>query len=531
MEKKALTLQLELSDLCPLNCIMCRRRWHEKRACFGNMKLETIRAILGDIKRVDAQFNIMLQWGGEPLLNENAPFAISAFKELGARVDLYTSAFCVNQDIISALCKLALGNCMVIISLDGDSGKKYSQIKGLEDESAFERVLDGIYELLRERKKSWLLRDWGAGGAKLVSNGIDPGGVKLMPDENGRGGAKIAPDGIGRGGAKIAPIGQMADKLAIGIKLIAMEENLEEIKGFVERWSKALYKPILYDCPSKMTLGQDGIIIAPLNRRVDSTTQKPWDTHQKALEIARSTLEKEGRKTFFISAEDGKNHSLDEKGSTLEKEGGKNPLPTEKASAQQLKKSFYPCRHLYDNLTIAADGTITTCCADDDLNRCLGDGNKGFIHALSHPLRKSLKNQHLAGKPRGLCENCAAYSPLEPNIASAWGDMNLSELIDFFGKERVFQDIFRVLLTGKELKIRETLEILMENQDKEGLILAASAGFILGKIRQEGQISQEFFAWPQALEGAKRVAFSNGQMDIVKMIEESSEGLGDFCSF
>lgn len=444
--KRALTIQMELSDLCPLNCIMCRKKWHESSPSFGNMYAGTVNTVIESIRKMDAEVRVMLQWGGEPLVHPEAAAIISDLRNAGAEVHLYTSGVNMNENVINALCSDLPGKCMVIVSLDAANDQKWNEIKGL---NRFNEVKESLESLLKKRV-------------------------------------------------------QMGSGPAVGVKLIAMEENILETEQFCSEWKIRLKDPMLINDPSLMISDQDAVIIVPLNRRVDSNTENIQKTFNKAWKIAGKVFGREDIEKIDYIANDGCETDL------YKNDNYKNRVG---------------CRYLWDNLTIRCNGSITTCCHDDSLTVNLGNASNGLENALSHSERIKLQQLHNDGRLSecGICSDCDQYFEIDAAQAAAWGSWKLSEIVDIFGVVAVLESLYYIVEAGycrlrKDhfdtfATLRKLHQQSLSDEEKEK-ILSAAAGWLSHSEeifdKTDFCMAMNIFSeeWPEAVKAAERLAQS-----------------------
>lgn len=137
-----LMVLIELTNNCNLSCKICCNK-NLKRAR-GYMSMELYKKIINDIAgRVHA---VSLTLAGEPLLHKDLISMISYAKMNHLKVELYTNATLLTQELANNLIAAELDK--IIISFDGEDKKLYKKIRV---GASYKEVLSNIIALLRTK--------------------------------------------------------------------------------------------------------------------------------------------------------------------------------------------------------------------------------------------------------------------------------------------------------------------------------------------------------------------------------------------
>ncbi|TZE82181.1 radical SAM protein [Calorimonas adulescens] len=137
-------INLELTNYCNLNCIMCTNGKDNFRGK-GYMSNETINKILDEvIENKHMLINGVDICGvGEPLLHPEAINVINKLKFYNIRTMINTNGVLLDKEVAADLLESRIDKIM--ISLDAANRESYKKIKGID---VFEKVIDNITNLL-----------------------------------------------------------------------------------------------------------------------------------------------------------------------------------------------------------------------------------------------------------------------------------------------------------------------------------------------------------------------------------------------
>ncbi|MFH1849552.1 MAG: radical SAM protein [archaeon] len=186
---------IEPTDHCNLDCIMCTRGLlgveNPHNQPKGFMSLDVFKKIIGDLEIGEEPMAIKLFWLGESLLHKDLPamleYAYSKIRETPAYLDLHTNALLLDDRMIGLLLKLGDKMGHLTVSLDAVNPDTYSRIRRNGNLKA---AMDNVKNLISRREA----------------------GHYLYP--------------------------------AVILQLIVMEENMDEVKAFVDHWSSFLEKTL-----------------------------------------------------------------------------------------------------------------------------------------------------------------------------------------------------------------------------------------------------------------------------------------------
>ena len=104
-----LHIQLELTDYCNINCIMCCVKaagdGFRRRAGNGYMKIETIKKLVEDFRTLPASTKeITIPWAGEPLFHPKFEEIITEFlKDDFCSINLVTNGILFDEKLLKKL--------------------------------------------------------------------------------------------------------------------------------------------------------------------------------------------------------------------------------------------------------------------------------------------------------------------------------------------------------------------------------------------------------------------------------------------
>lgn len=129
-------LQLELTNRCNSNCIMCHRELNQRK--IGDIELSEAKRIIDESVRCGAKF-IKPQWYGESTLYKQYLEVLKYSKDKGMKIMVFTNGSALTEEMIDKM--LEIGVDKVVFSIDSQIKEEYEQIrKGL----LFEKVLENL---------------------------------------------------------------------------------------------------------------------------------------------------------------------------------------------------------------------------------------------------------------------------------------------------------------------------------------------------------------------------------------------------
>jgi len=149
---KSVSINIENTNACNANCIMCPRELMTRR--IGYMDMELFKKIIDDIKKSNLSVkNICLNGFGEPLLDPLLPERIEYIKrELGCDVIFFTNGSLLCGEMAVQI--LNSGIDEINISLNG-LGKEYERIMG---GLSYKKISDNVKNFMKKRGELGLER-------------------------------------------------------------------------------------------------------------------------------------------------------------------------------------------------------------------------------------------------------------------------------------------------------------------------------------------------------------------------------------
>ncbi|MHA1650041.1 MAG: radical SAM/SPASM domain-containing protein [Candidatus Helarchaeota archaeon] len=120
------SIQLEITNLCNLRCIMCDR-WKWDTHLQGDLTKEDLFSLFDELASLNTQH--ILFSGGEPLLRPDFKELVQYLNQKGIAITLITNGTLLTEDIATLLIK---SDATIIFSVDGSNDAIYSQIRGRE---------------------------------------------------------------------------------------------------------------------------------------------------------------------------------------------------------------------------------------------------------------------------------------------------------------------------------------------------------------------------------------------------------------
>lgn len=142
-------VQIEITNLCNLRCVMCDRwTWiKENTNLGGNLTTEKLRELFDDFSRIGVKR--VLLTGGEPLLRRDLCELIEHLRRKCLDITIFTNGACVTSKAVEAL---AEARAVVLFSLDGSCPEVHDEIRGVD--GTFRRVVEGVQRLAQVIKKN-----------------------------------------------------------------------------------------------------------------------------------------------------------------------------------------------------------------------------------------------------------------------------------------------------------------------------------------------------------------------------------------
>lgn len=139
---KPVCLQIESTNKCNLNCVMCARPYYDKeKNILGDMSIETFEKIVPLIKLAES---VILFGYGEPLIAKNFWHFLKRCKELGAKTAIYTNGVKLDKENSLNLIEGGLDN--LSLSLDAAREETFKSIRGYSLRKIIENI-NGLGEL------------------------------------------------------------------------------------------------------------------------------------------------------------------------------------------------------------------------------------------------------------------------------------------------------------------------------------------------------------------------------------------------
>lgn len=139
-------LQIELTNRCNLDCIMCPRQRMTRQ--IGDMSLELFKRIVDQLKNKTEI--AILHLLGESLLNPHLFEMIDYCKEAGIRTILSTNSTLLRRERIQKLLEAKLD--ILLLSFDGFSQKTYEKIRHGAD---FNKTIENVKNFLNLKKNAY----------------------------------------------------------------------------------------------------------------------------------------------------------------------------------------------------------------------------------------------------------------------------------------------------------------------------------------------------------------------------------------
>jgi len=144
---------LELTTICPMNCIMCPNPTLKRPK--QHMSMETFERILPCIDKQFTQF-MYLHHFGESLTHPQLPDFIEKAHSKGILTGLSVNPTLLNRENITRLLNSHL--CLLHVSLDGTNQETYQYYRGRN--AYYETAVENIRELLAEKKMLGRKNPW-----------------------------------------------------------------------------------------------------------------------------------------------------------------------------------------------------------------------------------------------------------------------------------------------------------------------------------------------------------------------------------
>ena len=139
-------INLELSNLCNLNCGFCLRRAYDNEGKNQIMKLELLERILPELNQLEM---IDLTGWGEPMAHPEFELCLEKIrKNFSGFLSLTSNGTLLDEEKIQALIDAQVN--IICFSLDASSSTVYQARRG----GSWEKVEKGILELVKKREQS-----------------------------------------------------------------------------------------------------------------------------------------------------------------------------------------------------------------------------------------------------------------------------------------------------------------------------------------------------------------------------------------
>ena len=136
---------IELTNRCPMKCIMCPRTYHMTRDQ-GFMDFALFKKIIDELAAVNTSFHndrvVWLHHFGESLLHPEFNLFIRYAAEKNVRTGLSVNPMMLSGKISKSL--LSSGLHILYLSLDGHNDESFSKIRGVDNmyKTSRQRLLD-----------------------------------------------------------------------------------------------------------------------------------------------------------------------------------------------------------------------------------------------------------------------------------------------------------------------------------------------------------------------------------------------------
>ncbi len=132
---------IEVTNLCNIDCIMCRRTGWGKGRDVGNMKLQQFAHVLEEIPTLRSG---TLTGIGEPLINKDLLPMLRASKERGVDVTFVTNGTLLDRQGSNVLLEMRELASQIIVSLDSPNAEEFEKIRVRAN---YGQVINGIRSL------------------------------------------------------------------------------------------------------------------------------------------------------------------------------------------------------------------------------------------------------------------------------------------------------------------------------------------------------------------------------------------------
>ncbi len=140
-----IVFQIELTNHCPMNCIMCPRQYMKRK--LGYISFDLFKKVVDQVKVYDEQIN--LYHFGDPLMHPQAAELIKYCHEKGIKVNCSVNPTLLTKDISKKIIDAGLNK--LFISLDSIDNESYKKIRG--SMADYDKAVNNITYLLDLKAK------------------------------------------------------------------------------------------------------------------------------------------------------------------------------------------------------------------------------------------------------------------------------------------------------------------------------------------------------------------------------------------
>lgn len=139
------SIQLEITNLCNLRCVMCDRWKWDKEKLQGTLSTENLFSLFDNLAEQGTQ-HILIS-GGEPLLRKDFTDIVQYIHQKGIKLTVITNGVFLTKEIALPLIE---SDSTIILSVDGSNEEIYSRIRGRK--GLFLKIIENIKNLVALKK-------------------------------------------------------------------------------------------------------------------------------------------------------------------------------------------------------------------------------------------------------------------------------------------------------------------------------------------------------------------------------------------